>query len=262
MSDPKASTDGKYLINFGLFPREIRDAIYRECVIVEQPIDIIDDLHEYNDMTPLMYHYRQIRKTFGVLDGDNWPKKFTNEAREMFVAENTFIVPCSELPDFLDFQYTDNYGTSFDPKLFVRNLMVQMHHDPWNNASWLFKYQAPGLRRLLDCPSLQKLELSIRGPGGQGVKSETTRMIMNNMDVCMKLWKKLGRGMRTFCYDYDPTDKEANDEDEDQSETDGDIYLAPGKDSLGRLVLCRCRRVDASKTWQEWVERLKEPGQK
>lgn len=294
MSDPEASTNGTCLIGFGSFPREIRDAIYRKCVVVEEPIDIMDDLGDYFDMTPLMYHYRQIHETFGVLDGKDWPTTYTNEAREVFVAENTFIVPCSELADFLAFQYTDNYGTSFDPKLFVRSLVVEIHYDVCDDASWLFEYQVPGLRRLLDCPCLQEMELSIRGPGGRAAKSETTQMIMNIMNVCVELWKKLGRGMKTFRYDYDPYDEdedtsvigspiqslyqESNQEDESSSETNsnGQLSDADGEHSVGRSeddnyryygpgeytlkagIIYRFKRVDVSEIWQRWLGRLKE----
>ena len=279
MSDLKASTNEKYLINFGFFPREIRNAIYRECVVVEEHLNI---LNFYRVITPLINHDKKIYETFGVLDGKNGHTSFADEAREVFFAENTFIVPCSELPDFLLCQYTRSFGSSFEANLYVRSLIVTIHYEAGDReVFWLFGNEVPELRRLLDCPHLQKLELSICAPGGPAAEFETTQKIVDIMDVCVELWKKLGRGMKTFVYDYIPTKEEEDDEDEGSSEMDcngqssdedgeyntcesedgHNVYYCPGEDTLEEGVYYRFRRFDDSKIWQGWLERLKEMGE-
>ena len=277
MSNPKASTDGAYLIDFGLFPREIRDAIYRECVVVEGPINLMSS---YRGPTPLMDHDKQIRETVGVLDGSKRLRKFTDEAREVYLAENMFILPCWELPNFLGCRYMDSYDIDLDATPFVRSLCVTIYYEVGErDVVWFFN-QSPDLRRLLECPHLQNLELSICGPGGPAADSETMRKVMKIMDVCVQLWKKLGWGMKTFLYDCIQSDEEATDEDENSSETDsndqssgkagehsgdlredGDcIYYGPGEDTPEDGHYYRFRKMDASEIWQKFIEHSKELG--
>ena len=145
-----------------------------------------------------MDHDEEIYEQFGVLDEKIASTKFTDDAREVSFVENTLIVPCSELSNFLIFRYTRSYGDYFDAKSHVRSLIVKVYYEKGDcDNTWVFRGQVLELRKLLDCPRLQKLELLLCGPGGLAADPHIIPMTMEIMDIGVGLWKRLGRGMKT-----------------------------------------------------------------
>ncbi|KAG7002312.1 hypothetical protein G7Y79_00027g060040 [Physcia stellaris] len=222
----------KHLMDFNSFPREIRDQIYKECLVnprISTSTGNTRDL-DIGDID------RHVRRTFGVLDGDTWSHKFADEARAVFYTDNTFTVPCSGLHDFLttgstwrrypkDSRYRPGYldslrrtdgatPTKADLKLeimlseiqpysYIRKIAVQLPLELGEcGFVWTDRNRDPSqqLRELLNCPKLQEVELLIQGPERIGLGHEVARMIVEIWDVIEALYKRFGDGLKGMNY--------------------------------------------------------------
>lgn len=220
MSNKMAPVHRSGLVDFALFPREIRDLIYKECLIKAQPITVLDNRGRSNIYTI----DREIRETFGVLDGALGPIKFIDEAREVFYANNTFIVPIQALFAFLNFgdaawnqesfskklkagcsmQHRAEYYLYnmmrgyFKPYTCIRRLIVQLVF-----GSWVFRYKSSPtkqLNTLFDCSKLQDLQFFISGADGECIEYETSKRIIEIWDVIEDLHKKYGVVLKSYRY--------------------------------------------------------------
>ncbi|KAI4184290.1 MAG: hypothetical protein L6R41_004840 [Letrouitia leprolyta] len=88
---------------------------------------------------------------------------FTRQAYETFYHYNTFNVSEESLQSFLDSTPSataENNGQTLTPKNYVKHLIVSMY--PLTD-NWIFEKHNPtsNLRRLYECPRLEKLELPL-----------------------------------------------------------------------------------------------------
>ena len=208
------------LIDFALFPREIRDLIYKACLIKAQPITVLDNSGRSNIFTI----DKEIRETFGVLDGELGPIKLINEAREVFYAGNTFIVPIRALFDFLNFDDAAWNEESFSKKLkagcsmkhqeghylcnmirgyfkpyaCIRRLVVSL--DFGSRDFWYGSSPTKQLNTLFVCSKLQDLRFFISGADGECIEYETSKRIIEIWDVIEGLHKKFGVVLKSYRY--------------------------------------------------------------
>ncbi|KAL8793108.1 MAG: hypothetical protein Q9195_004314 [Heterodermia aff. obscurata] len=221
MSTINAPVHRSGLMNFALFPREIRNLIYTACLTKTQPITVLDN----DGLSNVETIDKEIRQTFGVLDGDLGPIKFTDEAREVFYANNTFIVPLKALFEFLDFgdaawnqkdfsrklradgsiEHDEEYyylcnmiRGYFKPHACIRQLIVQIDF-----GSWVFKHRRSPreqLNKLFACSKLQDLQFLISGADGECIEYETSKRIIEIWDVIEDLYKKFGVVLKSYRY--------------------------------------------------------------
>ena len=220
MSTEMAPVHRPGLANFALLPREIRNLIYKECLIKAQPITVLDTRGRSNIFTI----DREIRETFGILDGDLGPIKFIDEAREIFYANNTFVVPIQALFSFLNFgdaawnqesfskklkagcsmQHREEYYLCnmirgyFKPYTCIRRLIVQLDF-----GSWDFRFPGSPIKQLntlFDCSKLQDLQFFISGTDGECIEYETSKRIIEIWDVIEDLHKRFGVVLKSYRY--------------------------------------------------------------
>ena len=220
MSTKNAPVHRSGLIDFALLPREIRGLIYKACLIKDHPITVLDN-RGYSNISTID---REIRETFGVLDGNLGPIRFIDEAREVFYANNTFIVPVRALSEFLNFgnaaRNQESYckklkeGSSvkncedyypcnmirgyFKPYACIRRLSVQLDF-----GSWEFERGSSPIKQLntlFACSKLQDLQFFISGADGECIEYETSKKIMDIWKVIENLHKNFGEVLKSYRY--------------------------------------------------------------
>ena len=196
MSDPATEVDMIQLTGFSSLPREIRDEIYKLSVVDAEPLYFIDSAIYpiFSDRAVSIYG-----KIYGTLDGKSLGPQWREEAREIFYAQNTFVVSSTLLPQFLSSGYEYYLDGAFRASSCVRKLRV---HVAWGAERGhvysdcgmiAMRHSDEALRTLLECPSLQYLDLWFWGRLPKDWEFERTSSIVR---IKRQLREKLGDGLK------------------------------------------------------------------
>ena len=178
-------------VGFLSLPREVRDRIYLNLVVADDPIQYSEKFESLSRSGT--FADTAMKWMFDA--GSN--SRIAEETRQTFYQYNTFLVYTHDIPALLDtrthamsfaagkgLETTIIYSTPFDAGDWVRNLAVRVG---WHSGGWYTSscccYPASDLTRLLGHASLRSVIIDARfGAWSYGVPQGINRSLLKEMN--------------------------------------------------------------------------------
>ncbi len=168
--------------NFFSLPHELREMIYKECLITRNRL-------YYRGFDEFRSRYDSaIGNGIKLIDPRFSSNQFAREACEVFYQHNTFGVKSGAVGEFLKIRF-ENFSEAkicFRPEKWLRKVVIILDNQ-YNAQSKAFEacHHISGLKELFNCPRLQEVEVELLG-------SNPVRIMVEIATVCESIQKKIG----------------------------------------------------------------------